>query len=173
MISLYCSLNLLFNKINRPSVVLHLSCPAWVNVSSNCRLLLPSHFYYCYYFHLWHVIGFENIVYLQSEVFMSLYLSSAYQLNVGCFIRGSHIFGPPFCVPSCLVLFSAPAASIAYTSHLAASVTVCAPASVFFVCWVAIFCICIISGSIFHNWLCLPISDFHSWHHVVFLSIVS
>ena len=45
MVSLYCGFSLLFNVVNRPPLVLHLSCSVWVNVSKNCRLFRPSHIF--------------------------------------------------------------------------------------------------------------------------------
>ena len=56
---------------------------------------------------------------------------------------GVPILGPAFCVPSCLVLFSAPAIAMACTAALATSATACTFASAIFVCSAAILCICI------------------------------
>ena len=45
MVSLYCCLNVLFNVVNGPSIVLHLSYSIFVNDSRNCMPVLHCQFF--------------------------------------------------------------------------------------------------------------------------------
>ena len=102
-----------------------------------------------------------KILFTSSLKFLSsLYLSSAFQLNVGCFIMCPPYLGSTFCV------FSALATAMAYFTALVASATACTTASLAFVCLLAIICICTLSV-----YVCLY-ETFYSLHHVVFLALV-
>ena len=61
---LYCAVNILFNDVKRPSVVLHLSCSVYVNDSMNCRPFMPSQFFIIAIFSACGLaIQFEDIAY--------------------------------------------------------------------------------------------------------------
>ena len=141
IVSLYCGLNLLFNVVRRPSIVLHLSFSICVNDSRNYRLFLPSHFYDCYLFCLWHAIWF--CLPLVWKFLSSLHLSSTSQLNMGCSIMGLPGLGTAFCV------LSAPATTMTCIAVLVTSATACANASLVFVSSLATLCICTLSAYVF------------------------
>ena len=103
-----------------------LSCPVCGNVSK-----IVDSFYLAYfllllsvllvaYYKIWDILFTYSLKFLSS-----LYLSSASQLNFGCFIMGLPSLDPTFCIPS------APAA-IACIVTLAASATACAITSFVF-----------------------------------------
>ena len=93
-----------------------------------------------------------NTLFTHNLMFLSsMHLSFVSKFNVGCFIMCLPILGPSFCVPSCLVPFSAQVTDMVCTSTHAASATACGTASMIFVCIVSIFCICICSEVIFYN----------------------
>ena len=80
-------LNLLLNAVNRPTIVLHLSCSVCVQVSMNCRPFLPSHFFIIANCSVCWVLYNLKILFTTSLKFLSLlYLSSSSQLILCCFI---------------------------------------------------------------------------------------
>ena len=97
MVSLYCGLNLLFNVVKRPSIVLHISCLVCVNDSRNCRPFLPSQFLWllsvllvaCY-------IIWRYSLPLVWSFLAHFTWSSASQLNVGCFITVCLVWVPHY-----------------------------------------------------------------------------
>ena len=70
----------------------------------------------------------------------SLYLSSASQVNVGCYIMTPPSLGPAFCV------LSAPATAMACIAALVASATAYVITSLVFVCSLAIVHMCTLSA---------------------------
>ena len=91
MVSLYCGVNVL----NIPSVVSHFSCFACVSVSNNCNLFLHSLFFIIAIFSGSGTLYNLNILFTSSLKFLSsFYLYFYVQLNVGCCITGSPMWGP-------------------------------------------------------------------------------
>ena len=148
----YCCVGLLFNVAKRPSIVLHLSHSICANNSRNCRPFLPSQLFYLM-IAICSACGIlydSKIVFTSSLKFMSsLYLCSASQLNVGCFIMGPPSLDTTFCV------LSATATVMVCTAAIVASATACVIASLVFVCCLAIIHICTLSA-----YVCLY--DFYS-----------
>ena len=121
--------------VNRPPIVLHLSFSVWVNVSKNCRPCLPSQCFIIATFSLCGMLYDLNTLFTSNlKCLRSLYLSSASQLNMGYFTTGSPILGLTFCVPPCLVLFTALGTAMVCTATLVASAAACTSASAIFVC---------------------------------------
>ena len=89
----------------RPSVVLHLSFSAWINISGNCRPFLLSQFFVIVIFSFCGMVYDLKTMFASNLKFLVHCICPLSQLNVGCFIMDSTILGPIFCIPSCLVLF--------------------------------------------------------------------
>ena len=90
----------------------HLSCYVLDNVYKNCRLFLLSQFFTSTIFSVCCMLYDLNTLFTSNLNFLSsLYLSSASQLNVGCFIMGLHILAPHFVflhVLGCFLLWPQP-----------------------------------------------------------------
>ena len=113
--------------------MLHLSCYICVKDSINCKPFLPSQFFIIANCSVCGMSYNLKILFTSSLKFLCLlYLSSASQLKVGCFILGLPSLGPTFCVLSVLVT------AIACIAVHVASAIPCANASLAFVCSLAI-----------------------------------
>ena len=141
MVSLYCGLNLLFNVVKSPSIVLHLPCSICVNNSRNCKPLLSSQFFMIAVCSTCGMLYNFKILFTSSLRFLSpLHFSFTSQLNVGCSIMGPPSLGPKFCVLSALTR-----AMTCIAAHVA-SATGCAIASLVYVCSIIIICLCTLSA---------------------------
>ena len=88
MVSLYWGLNLLDSVSNRPSSVLHVLFSAVVKVSKYWKPFLPNQFLTNANLSVHGVLYIERILLTSNQnVFNSLYLSCAFQSNIGCFMQ--------------------------------------------------------------------------------------
>ena len=125
IISLNRGLNLLVNISNKPSNVLNVSFSACVNDSMKCRSFQPNQFSAIAKCSFWCVLYVVNILLTSNlKVLSLLYLSSASQLKLGCFLAGLPILGPTM-----LFDLYAVATAIACIAALVTSATALAIAS--------------------------------------------
>ena len=111
--------------VNRSSILLYLYYSGWVNILKIVNLLCLTNLFFMGMLYSGMLYDLNAIPTSKLKFMSCLYLSSASQVNVGSFIMGVPILGPAFCVPSCLVLFYAPAVAMACTAALATSATAC------------------------------------------------
>ena len=134
MVSLCCGLNLLFKLVKIPSVVLHLSCSTCVNDLGIVGLTYLANFRDYYLFCLWHTIYLKTLFTFSLKFLSSLYLSTASQLNVGCFILGQPSLGLHF------MFFLFQPQPWAVLLFLLLQTQFCTVATLVFVCSLAIIC---------------------------------
>ena len=95
IVSLIWGLNLFVRILNKPSNMLHVPMSACVSNSMNCRPFLPNQVFTIASCSAWGVLYVAKILLTSNLKFLnSLYLSSASELKLGCFIAGQPILGP-------------------------------------------------------------------------------
>ena len=161
IVSLYWGLKLFDSVWNRPSNVLHVSFSSVINVSKYWRPFLPNQFLTIANLSACRVLYTDKTLLTSNlNVFSSLYLSSAFQSKVSCFMAGLSILGPDM---SCVLSAQAPAT--VWIATLVASATALVITS-FIICSDALTYFLYLTFFDILNQL------FYSWHHVMRLCLI-